>query len=79
MAQKYGSTVKNLTLGFSPEISGGVPIHIYMEARKKFWAKKSMLNFHGRPVLLGHVFRGTLKKCRFFTHLSQGSDEMKCA
>ena len=23
-----------------------------------------MLNFHGRPVLLGHVFRGTLKKCR---------------
>ena len=28
MAQKYGSTVKNLTLAFSPKLSGGVPIHV---------------------------------------------------
>ena len=28
MAQKYGSTVKNLTLGFSPKLSGGVPIYV---------------------------------------------------
>ena len=28
MAQKYGSTVKKLTLGFSPKLSGGVPIHV---------------------------------------------------
>ena len=29
MAQKYGSTVKNLTLAFSPKLSGGVPIHVW--------------------------------------------------
>ena len=28
MAQKYGSTVKNLTLGFSPKLSGEIPIHV---------------------------------------------------
>ena len=28
MAQKYGSTLKNLTLSFSPKLSGGVPIHV---------------------------------------------------
>ena len=28
MAQKYGSTVKNLTLGFSPKLLGGVLIHV---------------------------------------------------
>ena len=29
MAQKYGSTVKNLTLAFSPKLSGGVTIHVW--------------------------------------------------
>ena len=29
IAQKYGSTVKNLTLAFSPKLSGGVPIHVW--------------------------------------------------
>ena len=29
MAQKYGSTVKNLILGFSPKLSGGVLIYVW--------------------------------------------------
>ena len=29
MAQKYGSTVKNLTLGFSPKLSGEAPKHVW--------------------------------------------------
>ena len=29
MAQKYGSTVKILTLAFSPKLSGGVTIHVW--------------------------------------------------
>ena len=29
MAQKYGSTVKNLTLAFSPKLLGGVTIHVW--------------------------------------------------
>ena len=29
MAQKYGSTVKNLILGFSPKLSGGVLINVW--------------------------------------------------
>ena len=29
MAQKYGSTLKNFTLSFSPKLSGGVPIHVW--------------------------------------------------
>ena len=34
MAQKYGSTVKNLTLGFSPKLSGGVPIYVWKPGKK---------------------------------------------
>ena len=33
IAQKYGSTVKNLTLGFSPKLSGGVPIHVWKSGK----------------------------------------------
>ena len=29
MAQKYGSTVKNLTLCFSPKLSGVCPVHVW--------------------------------------------------
>ena len=34
MAQKYGSTVKNLTLAFSPKLSGEVPIHVWKPGKK---------------------------------------------
>ena len=43
MAQKYGSTVKNLTLGFSPKLSGEL---LYMYgSQEQILANKSMLNF----------------------------------
>ena len=31
---EYGSTVKNLTLGFSPKLSGGIPIHVWKPGKK---------------------------------------------
>ena len=43
IAQKYGSTVKNLTLGFSPKLSGGVPIHVWKPG--KIFGPKSPTDF----------------------------------
>ena len=34
MAQKHGSTVKNLTFGFSSKLSGGIPIHVWKPGNK---------------------------------------------
>ena len=42
MAQKYESTVKNLTLGFSPKLWGGVPIHVSQE---NFFGQKVNVKF----------------------------------
>ena len=53
MAQKYGSTVKNLTLAFSPKLLGGVPIHVWKPG-KNFGPKSQCYIFHGRPILGGY-------------------------
>ena len=59
----YGSTVKNLTLTFWPQIFSWLQ-YMYRNSPRKFGRKTQCYIFQGRPVLLGHVFRGTLKKCR---------------
>ena len=60
---EYGSTVKNLTLTFWPKIFSWLP-YMYRNSPRKFGRKTQCKIFQGRPVLLGHVFRGTLKKCQ---------------
>ena len=49
MAQNYGSTVKYLTLSFSPKFSGGVSLHVWKPG-KKFGPKSQCWIFHGRPL-----------------------------
>ena len=59
----YGPTLKNFTLTFLPKFFSR-PLNMYWKSPRKFGQKIQCKIFHGRPVLLGHVIRETLKKCR---------------
>ena len=52
MAQRYGSTVKTFTLGFSLKVSGGLPIHVQRPG-KNFGQRCQCNFFQGRPIRVG--------------------------
>ena len=67
MAQKYGSTVKKLTLGFSPKLSGGVPIHVGMPG-KNFGSKVNVKFFTVDPYFWAMSFVGLSKSAENDTY-----------
>ena len=60
---KNSVRLKNLTLTFWPKNFFSA-LYMYKNSPQKFGRKTQCWIFHGRPVLLCHVFRETLKKCQ---------------